>query len=189
MQGSTVASIASIVIIGSLIIGGTYYTIQQSQVTITGLDNQIAGLNGQVANLNVQMANLVQRTVQVVTVQNTIVTVETQTLIVTTTSTSSVSVYPVPDNITVAFVQVSGGYNYVITAGASTYTGSYDRPFALQIAPVFQGETISVSASLTGVAGCSIGQTTTAEIFLNGQVVAQGTQICSGINIQISYTA
>ena len=196
------ATIATTVIIGALIVGGlgyTYYTTSNSLASLSqenanlnqqlvGVSQQNANLNQQVASLGQQVSTLEQRTVQVVTVSNTVVSVVTSVSVTSVTSTFTSTVYPVPDNVTVVFTQVSGGYNYVVTAGSTTYTGSHDTPFTLPITPVYQGEVISISASETGLGGCAIGQTVTAQLYLNGTIVAQGTEICTGSNIQITYT-
>jgi hypothetical protein len=83
---------------------------------------------------------------------------------------------------------VSGGYDYTIAAGSSTYTGSSGGQLSIPITPVFQGETINISMSETGIFGCNNGQTVTAEVYLNGQIVAQGTEFCGGTNVQLAYT-
>jgi|GEM_PF-1245526 prefoldin subunit 5 len=155
---------------------------------VTGLNQQNVGLNQQLSNLEQQVSTLEQRTLTVVTVSNTVFMVETTTSVTTATSIHTSTVYPVPDNVTILFTKVSGGYSYTITAGSTSYTGSDDSQLSVPITPVFQGETIAISVSLTGLMGCSMGQTVTAELYLNSQVVAQGTEICTGSNIQITYT-
>jgi hypothetical protein len=167
---------------------GQNQQISTANQEISSQNQQISGLNQQVSNLTQQVLTLEQRTIEVVTQTNSEVHVETTTSVTTVTSVSTSSVFPVPDNVTVLFTKVSGGYDYTITAGSSTYSGSQSATFTVPINPVFQGETISISASETGLAGCSMGQTVTAELYLNGQIVAQGTQICTGNNIQLTYT-
>ena len=181
MSSSGAASLAATVIIGFLFLGAVVFTYYESSTQNSSLQAEVNGLNQQVAVLQ-------QRTIQVVTMTDTVQEVVTSVSTTSVTTTQTTSVYPVPANVTVFFTKVSGGYSYTVNAGASSYSGSYSTPFSFQVTPVFQGETISVSAAETGAAGCSIGQTVTAQIYMNGSVVAQGTQICTGSNIAISYT-
>jgi hypothetical protein len=174
------------------------------QQQVGGLGQQISGLSLAASSLIQQVSTLEQKTLTVLTETNTIFSVETTTATTTLTSvstslqtTTSVTthttvststVYPVPDNVTILFTKVSGGYSYSITAGSSTYSGSSGGQLSIPINPVFQGETIGISTSETGTFGCSNGQTVTAQVYLNGAVVAQGTQTCGGSNIALSYT-
>jgi hypothetical protein len=157
---------------------------------VTSLNQQVSSVNQQVSNLNQQISILQQKTVQVVTVSNTVVMVETTISVTTTTSVSTSTVYPVPNNVTVLFNQVNGVFDYSITAGSQTYTGSSGSTLSIHITPVFQGETITITASeYGGFGGCSPGvNTATAELFLNGQIVAHGTEYCNAATLQITYT-
>lgn len=183
MQGSTVAAIASIFIVGSLVIGGTFYTIQQSQASVSSLNGQIAGLDNQVANLNAQVVSLAQRTAQVVTVQNTVVTVETQTQTVTDTTTSTTVVYPVPDNITVSFTQASYGPSYQIVTATTNISGRVGgSSLSIPLNNLIQGEQVTINVSCTSVGG----QYLFTQLYVNGQVVAQTTCVFSSTG-QIVY--
>ena len=176
MQGSTVASILSIIIVGSLVIGGTYYTIQQDQTTIASLDNQVANLNGQVANL-------AQRTVQIVTVQNTIVSVETTTQTVTNTVTSTSIVYPIPDNVTVAFTQASYGPSYQVITATTNISGRIGgSSLSIPLNNLYQGEQVTINVSCDSVGG----QYALTQLYVNGKVVAQTTCVFSSTD-QIVY--
>jgi len=201
MQGnsSVIATIVVCIVIVAAFVGYAFYANSSSlspiydqnvnlKQQLSGVSQKVSNLNQQVSILNQQVSTLEQRTMTVVTVSNTVFMVETTTSVVTLTSIHTSTVYPVPDNVTVLFTKVSGGYNYAITACSTTYTGSDDSQMSIRITPVFQGETITISASLTGLMGCSMGQTVTAELLLNGQVMSQGTEVCTGSNIQISYT-
>ncbi len=170
------AAIASIVIVGSLVAGGTFYTIQQDQTSLTSLGNQLASLNAQVVNL-------AQRTVQVVTVQNTVVTVETQTQTVTDTVTSTSIVYPIPDNITVAFTQASYGPSYQIVTATTNISGRIGgSSLSIPLNSLIQGEQVTINVSCNSVGG----QYLLTQLYVNGQVVAQTTCVFSSTG-QIVY--
>lgn len=183
MQGSTVAAIASIVIVGSLVVGGTFYTIQQNQASVTSLNNQVNGLDNQITNLNAQVASLAQRTVQVVTVQNTIVTVETQTQTVTDTVTSTSIVYPIPGNITVSFTQASYGPSYQIVTATTNISGRIGgSSLSIPLNNLYQGEQVTVNVSCDSVGG----QYLLTQLYVNSQMVAQTTCVFSS-TAQIVY--
>jgi len=209
MQGSS--SVIATIVVGVIIIGAVAYGVYSTnsglsalseqntslKEQVVGLGQQVSTVNAQVSalssqnsNLNQQISVLEQRTMTVVTVSNTVVMVETTTSVTTVTSISTSTVYPVPNNVTILFTQVVGTFSYSIIAGSTTYAGSSGATLSIPIIPVFQGETISISASeYGGFGGCSPGvQTATAKLFLNGQVVAQGTQVCAASTMQITYT-
>lgn len=118
----------------------------------------------------------------------------TRTVLATTTSvsltitTSIVSVYPVPENVTLAFTNVDGEYNYNIQAGSSSSSGALSGPNTLHITGLFQGQTISITASTTGAGGCRMGEHFTMELFVNGQMAAQSSSFCLGNQASITYT-
>lgn len=165
MNGSTIASISSAIVIGALLIGASYYVVQQNQTTFTNLNNQIA-------NLNAQVTNLAQRTIQVVTVQDTIVSMETQTQTVTDTTTSTSIVYPIPDNVTVAFTQVSYAPSYQMETATTVISGNIGgNSLTVPLNNLYQGEQVTINVSCNSVGG----QYVLTQLYVNGQVVARTT--------------
>ncbi len=183
-------SVIATVVVGLVIVAGLIaYSYYDTSSRMSALSQQNTSLGQQVASLNQQVSVLQQKTVQVVTVQNTIERVVTTTSVSTVTQVSTSTVFPIPDNVTVLFTKITGGkYSYTITAGSVGISGSHDSQQSFSITPVYQGETISISASIAaGFGGCNSGDGFTVELFLNGNVVASGNQICSGASVQINY--
>jgi hypothetical protein len=190
-------SVIATVVVGLIIIAGlityTYYDTSSEMSTISqqnsGLGQQALVQSQQISSLNQQVSVLQQKTVQVVTVQNTIETVVTTTSVSTVTQVSTSTGFPTPDNVTVLFTQITGGkYSYAISAGSVSLSGSQSTQQSFRITPVFQGEAISISASIAaGFGGCNSGDGFTVELYLNGNVVAKGNQICNGASVQINY--
>lgn len=201
------ATIGATVVVGLLVFGAVYYTYSQTSSQMSSLSSQNAKLsaenadlqNGisslqvnfqqQVSSLGQQVSVLEQRTVQVVTNYETIVSVmptlttETQTDYITSTST----VYPIPDNVTVFLVASSMFMNYAINAGTYSLSGSLGNSQSFNVSPVYQGETITIDIG----AGCggSTGPTGSASLYLNGALVAHSGIACGGNNSGlISYT-
>lgn len=133
-------------------------------------------------------ARLTTTATQSVHLTSTKTVLATTTSVSLTVSTSIVSVYPVPDNVTLAFTAVNGQYDYNIDAGSSSSSGSMTGNYAFQITGLFQGQTIDITASTTSVSGCRVGEQFTMELFLNGQMVGQSDSFCGGNQASISYT-
>jgi hypothetical protein len=116
---------------------------------------------------------------------STLVESTTRTQISLVTSTSTTSIYPVPTNVTVAFVQDNGAYQYTIDAGTNTLTSTPLAPLSFPLTGLFPGEQITISASSYGDRS---GETVTVELFVNGQMVQQSTTLAGGDPAQITYT-
>ncbi|MGD0477927.1 MAG: hypothetical protein ABSB29_07160 [Nitrososphaerales archaeon] len=110
--------------------------------------------------------------------------------VTTLTLNSTVTVYPVPDNVTLAFIASSGiMYNYSIQAGSSSTSGTWHGIHNLTITGLFQGQTILVIAFMIGLgSSCLTGHPFTVSLFVNGQMVAQSHSVCMGNRVIISYT-
>ena len=188
VQGATVATIATVMIMGALFLGTAFYISNQNQKEISSLNTGFASEDSLLNALSEVVNRIEWAQVETVTVQNTIVSVETSTTTSLISTTTTTSVYPAPENVTVLFTPVSGQYSFTITAGSETYSGSTSNAQSLPITPVFQGETVSISASETGAAGCAMGQTVTVRLFVNNQLVAQSTTQSTGTDAQITYT-
>ena len=120
----------------------------------------------------------------------------TTTVFSVTTSISTVSVYPVPDNVTLAFTAPSSiWYTYSIQAGSSSASGTWYGVHSLTMTGLFQGQTIFVTASMMGsisssgpVSSCLTGQQFMIELFVNRQMVAQSYSVCMGDQAILNYT-
>jgi hypothetical protein len=193
-------SIISIAVVGALIIIGIGYTYTSTENSLTTLSNQNYALDQQVVNLNFQNSNLnqqvgslqqqvstlEQRTVQVVTVTNTVQQIITITTVTSVTTTSTSTVYPIPDNVTV-YIAPSGQFmNYAISAGSYATSGSLGHPQSFSVSPVYQGEAISVSITLSCPG--STGPSGSAVLYVNGTSVSRADVACGGqVSGQISY--
>jgi cytoskeletal protein RodZ len=107
----------------------------------------------------------------------------TQTSFITSSSTTSV--YPVPTNVTVAFVQDDGAYQYEIEAGPNVLTSTPSGPLSIPLTNLFEGEQVKITASSVGD---RIGETVTVELFVNNQMVQQSTTGTGSSPAQIAYT-
>ena len=114
----------------------------------------------------------------------------TSVSVTTLTLNSTVSVYPVPDNVTLAFTAPSSiMYNFSIQAGSSSTSGSWYGIRSLPITGLFQGQTIRVVAYMIGLgSGCLNGQQFTVRLFVNGQMVAQSYSVCMSNRVIVTYT-
>lgn len=117
-------------------------------------------------------------------------TATTVVSVTTSTLTSTVSVYPVPDNVTLVFAAPSGvTYNYSIQAGSSSTSGTWYGIQSLPVTGLFQGQTILVIAYMIGHSSlCLVNQQFAMELFVNGTMVAQSDSVCTGNLVTISYT-
>jgi hypothetical protein len=104
------------------------------------------------------------------------------------------SVPPLSTNVTVQFANVTGRYDFTVTTmdsveGRSSYGGSDNQSFSYRITPVFEGETITISASEESSINCIELQGMTVSLYLDGKVAAQGTAFgCTSSSIHFSYT-
>jgi len=171
-RGVAGAVAAGLLIVGILVGVSGYYvasTYQTKTVTVT------------------------QTTIQLDTTTLTQTSVETSTSVVSSTttqtsfitSTSTTSVYPVPTNVTVAFVQDDGAYQYEIDAGPNTLTSTPSGPLSVPVTNLFQGEQISITASSVGD---RVGEMVTVELFVNNQMVQQSSTFTGANPAQITYT-
>jgi hypothetical protein len=204
------ASVAATVVVGLLILGAMFYTYAQTSSEASSLSSQNARLSAQnlvlqseianqqsvfqqqISSIGRQVSTLEQRTLTVVTLTETYVSIETTVSTTSLTSTSTVSVYPIPDNVTVLFI-AGYLYSYSITAGSVSLSGSGGGSFnhnstqSIPIAPVFQGETISITVNLNSPTFACNGNVW-VQLLVNGQVVANGSQYCGdGQGVQITY--
>jgi len=214
-EGKTVAII--ILTLGLIISGigfGQYYlqsSLQNQKISFLEADPSTITHNSTITSTTISLVPFIETSTDYATVTSissstlistkleTVTSTTSSTLIsttletVTTTSTSTTisttSIYPVPDNVTVFFTNISGTFDYSVTAGSLSFSGSdYNQNLTIPITPIFQGNVVSVSAYTTASVGCNIGEQVTAIIYLNNQVVAQGTTLCTGNQINISYT-
>ena len=119
-----------------------------------------------------------------------VVVTETETSISVSSSTVILTqdVYPTPENVTVFFVQVNGDYNYAINAGSISYTGGSNQNLNFSITPVFQGETISITAGITaGIGGCFGYNQVTVLLYVNSSLTSRSSQVCGTSGVSISY--
>ena len=192
-------SVAATALVGVIVLGAVYYSFADTSAQVSSLSSQNSilrqgmitmgsTLQQQMSSLSQQVATLETQTPIIETVTDTVISMTTVVFASDITTTSTVSLYPSPDNVTVLFTKVSGQYSYSIAAGSQFLGGSSDVQQSFPISPVFSGEVITISASMPGFGGCVVGQTATAELFLNGTMVAQGTQVCGGGNIAMTYT-
>ncbi len=127
------------------------------------------------------------------TITQTQTSISTSTLVVSSTttktsfitSTSTTSVYPVPTNVTVAFVNVVGSYHYEIDAGPNVLTSTPSAPLSIPLTNLFRGEQIKITVSSFGD---RMGETVTVELFVNGQMVQQSTTFTTASPAQITYS-
>jgi len=213
---TTWSPVAASVLVGLLILGAVYYTYTMTASQMSTLSSQNESLsaeysalqNGtsglqtdlqQISTLRQQISTLEQRTLSVVTMTDTVIKIQTTTSLstasITSTSTSTVtstlSIHPIPDNVTVYLV-ASGQYeDYAITLGSSfaesgSVGSNQTASQSFNVTPVYQGETISVSITLNCPA--YVGPSGSASLYLNGSMVAHTSAICGGYVIgQISY--
>jgi hypothetical protein len=122
------------------------------------------------------------------TITTTSTTVSSTTIYATSTSFCPTLSCPL-NNVTLYFTNVSGGYNYDVTYGTSSITGSNaGTSLAIPLPGLFSGETITIYASVFGGYYCAGGTTVTAQLFLDKVLVAQGTTMCPGSPIHLVYT-
>jgi hypothetical protein len=146
-------------------------------------NNNLSSLSQQNANLAQQVSVLEQRTIQVVTMTNTVVSVETLTATVLTTTTSTSVVYPIPDNVTVAFTQASYSPSFQITTATTVISGTiYGSALVVPLNNLVQGELVTIGVACNSIGG----QGATVLLYVNGQVVE--TTVCSGSTAQIEYS-
>ena len=118
------------------------------------------------------------------TITSTVVSSTTQfstlTQTSTSTSTSTTSVYPVPNNVTLLFTNISGNYTYNIQAGPSSSSGAVNgnSSYSLPLTGLFQGEKVSITATVAGTGGCSMTEHFTMQLWVNGQFAAQSDTFC-----------
>jgi hypothetical protein len=132
-------------------------------------------------------------TQQVTTIQTSLSTVIstqtlTQTSFITSTTTLILHVYPIPTNVTVAFVDPGSGYtfSYQIVAGGQTFSGSSGSPISIPISPVFAGEQLKITASVGG--NCSDGNSVTIVLYIDGKQTVTAPSGCNATPAQISMT-
>jgi hypothetical protein len=120
------------------------------------------------------------------TVSTTVSTTVTATSVTTSISTSSV--YPLPTNVTVAFVNVVGYYQYTIQVGSSFNSSEGTGPYSLRINGVFPGESFTITARTGDISGCHTGQMLTMRLWVNGFMVSQSDTSCGTNPASITYT-
>jgi len=123
-----------------------------------------------------------------ITFTNTQVDYSTTTSLSVSTTISTTSVYPVPANVTLAFVHVDGYYQYSVQAGSSSSSGEWSGPYSVEINNLFQGETITITASTGDNNGCRVGQVFTMQLWVNGQMVSEASTSCGASSASITYT-
>ena len=205
MASNSLSSVAAIIVVGLLILGTVYYTSAQISSQVSSLSSQNGGLmtenfalQSEIVSLQVNLqsvsslaqenVNLAARTPTTATemLTNTYVETETTTSISTLSLTSTSTVYPIPDNVTV-YVAPSGEFtDYEIAAGSVSLTGSLNHAQAFLVTPVFQGESISVTITLSCPG--STGPSASADLYVNGGLVSYAAVACGGqVTGQISY--
>jgi hypothetical protein len=120
------------------------------------------------------------------TVSTTVLTTVTAKSVKTSISTSSV--YPVPTNVTLAFVNVVGYYQYTVQVGSSFNSSEGTGPYSLRINGLIPGETITITATTGNISGCQIGQVLTMRLWVNGFMVSQSDTSCGANPASITYT-
>jgi hypothetical protein len=193
MPSQNWSSIAASIVVGLLIVGALFYTFSQTSSRVSSLSSQNAGLfaenanlQGQVSSLGQQVSTLEQRTLEVVTMTNTVIELEPTTLVTTATETYTSTVYPIPDNVTVYIVASGQAENYAVNAGSYSASGSLGSPQTLLVSPVYQGETINISITLSCPG--STGPSGYASLYVNNALVSHTNVVCGGTTTgQISY--
>lgn len=166
----------------SVYINFTYNeTTNNLSAQITTFERSITNEQNVITSLTTEITSIQDHPTTVTTTQSL-----TQTL--TQTSTTVVSVYPVPGNVTLAFTQVSGTFDYQITVGGATSTGSTSQAFVMPLKNLFQGEQITVTATTTASFGCKIGETVTVQLYVSGIIAAQSVTECTGNPASLTYT-
>jgi hypothetical protein len=169
--------IAGVIAVGLLVVGvlvgvsGFYVASTYQTKTITSTQT------------TTQQNTITQTQTSTLTSTSVVSTTTTQTSFVTSTSTTSV--YPVPTNVTVAFVKDDGAFQYEIDAGPNVMTSTPYAALSIPLTNLFQGEQIKITASSVGDRS---GETVTVELFVNGQMVQQSTTGTSSTPAQITYT-
>jgi hypothetical protein len=174
MSKRGVAGIVAIalLIVGILVgVGGFYVATTYQTKTIT------------LTHTTTELDTTTQTQTSILT--STSVVSSTTTQISFITSTSTTSVYPVPTNVTVAFVKVDGAYQYEIDAGPNVMTSTPSSALSVPLTNLFQGEQVKITASSVGG---RVGETVTVELFVNGQMVQQSTTFVGASPAQITYT-
>jgi hypothetical protein len=181
-RGAVSNTIAVALLVVGVIVGVTGFyvatTYQTKLVTVTTTQSTTRSLT------------YTQVSVQDVFISTTISETTTNTVV----SISTSSVYPVPDNVTLVFVDSSGPFTYSIQVGSSTTSGTSGGTDTFQLRPIFQGEVITVQLA-TGSAmpengfSCGGGNYATMQLYLNGQLVAHASKTCTGSGYAvITYT-
>jgi hypothetical protein len=192
------ATAGSIVIMVVLIVGAGY-TVSQTDSTASSLSTQVVALNSTAVALNIQVTSLMSRPPVTTTSTQTITSTVTSTQTSTTTqsftttqtsfvtSTSTTSIYPIPNNVTVVIVASGQFENYAINAGSYSGSGSLgNSPQSFFVSPVFQGEAITVSITLSCPG--STGPSGSASLYVDSDLVSHTTVACGGNTTgQISY--
>lgn len=164
-----------------------YFNYTQT-VTTTNLSNSLTRYQNSVTEQQVTITRLTNEVTSLEEHPSTVTTTQTLVRTTTQTSTSVVSVYPVVSNVTLAFTQVSGTFDYSVTVGGATSTGSTNQPFALPLKNLFAGEDVAVQAATVSTGGCNIGETVTVQLWVEGSVAAQSTTQCTGSPTSLDYT-
>lgn len=166
-----------------------YVNITQNNTTsnlsaqMTTFERSITNEQYVITSLNTELGNIQEHTTALTMTQTL-----TLTQTITQTSTTAISVYPVPGNVTLAFTQVSGTFDYQVTVGGVTSTGSTNQAFAIPLKNLFQGEQITAQATTTASIGCDIGETVTVQLYVAGSVAAQSVTQCTGSPASLTYT-
>jgi hypothetical protein len=185
--------VAGLVAVGLLIIGvfvgtaGFYVasTYQTKTITLTATTTQQDTTTQTQTSISTSTLVESTTTTQTSTETSTSVVSSTTTRTSLVTLTSTTSIYPVPTNVTVAFVQNDGAYQYEIDTGQYVLTSTLSGPLSVPLTNLFQGEQIEITASSVGD---RVGETVTVELFVNGQMVQQSSTFTGANPAQITYT-
>jgi len=191
MQRRAVSNtIAVALLVGGIIIGvtGLYLATSYQTKTIVETTTQLetTSLTNTVTRVSIQphTTSLTETLTQMLTST----ALQTSTTISATTYFTSVNVYPIPDNVTLAFTNVVGNLTYSIQAGTSSISGEASGDYSFMIGGLFQGQTIAISAATGDNNGCRAGQHFTVELFVNREMVAQSATSCGGSAATIAFT-
>ena len=182
--------VAAALLVAGLLIGAAGYyaasTYQTKVITTTETTTQ--------TTVSLATTTRTMITTQISVSETTRTQVETLTQFSPTTTTltsfaaftSTTSIYPIPDNVTVYLVPSGMSMNYAIDAGSYSESGSLGNSQSFTVSPVFQGETLTIN--IGNPCSGSTGPTGGASLDVNGALVAHSSIACGGNNnAEISY--
>ena len=148
-------------------------------VTVAPINGQISSYQSVITSLSEHASTVISTTTQyvvsVVTETNAgATTTITSVTTLTSVSTSTVTEYPLTDNLTVWFQNSGSTFNYAVNSATFAKSSSTNlTSIPITISPIYTNEAIDISASCS--MPCTIGMSFNATLYFNSNVVRQAS--------------